>query len=1724
MPSDDFLDNSEFEISKFNINKDSVKYYKSKSTIFPIGKKVQIYDDDTVKEVLIKLAVASKQNVRSDHIFAWIEKSGKLIPLGFEYKDVTMDYPYKNKEIDPKFVDKDGNRKMISLDSTIHKIMEWFELSNFTIKFTTLYDYIKHLGFDPTKEITDEVCSKKTGFTCSQLFNGKIWKYWPRINDINEFLYFSNPSLVKQRIQRIKSERSIYERNVSQLNLIHKTREPIYAEDYNTCMFSVSNFQDNNNIHLFKLFSDIILGDNGSSLIPFSKITLENYEQTYSKLSKDVISYTGVDPKRFVSKELFMKWYRNQVISIPNSPVKFMDNTNTVTFKLYKDTHYVTMIIYSDGLVKVLFNDLTNDVFKKSFIRKMIGLSNEFIDYLNKKGTYSNDKIKRLDEDYKKSFDVIVSNFVYPVKHYKIELVITLLENLSSFIRFNKTQDTMISCIYKRISDYDTTDIILRTITSLHSSKRKLKSDQIIEEIGKIFNLSEEDAEDEYEQWEHLSNGGKIFQQGEAGIEFIIDLLGTNIKVDLSSVNSYSEFTRIYKFINCVMKYYNDYIESKKDPHNLFKKNAKLLDQYNSADESVDDTDLELMIDAANLIEDKMKEGAEEDPDESVLSDRESKEEQIHSIVSADESESELRLSNMSEDEDSDILEELGKMDSESDGGGNHKQKGGYNVYRYYLSRLNRYDKGLFSGDNKRPYSVKQHKSQKQGTQKYTYAGKCGAVIGRQPVAVTEAELEKINATDEGHGVSFHESVNIAGRDPKIYYMCPKYWDVKEDRPRDPKRVDEFRKHIVDNKASTHQKKTSDNYILRRDEGGYWDEAGDDITRYRIELWDNFHPKGFKVPCCHAPREGYDTYEKGWKVDVLVDVKGKSDWRLGTVVSSTKKKVKVNQGGSIKTFDKNSGKVRRHKDSKYITSSFPCNLGSYGHVNPIIKQLIHQDITHPLQSSVDNIGLIRKGIKRGSDIGDHSLLDSLQEILSDNNSSVNALKEHIIDDLESPQMDVFSIGGGAFVNKFKLNFEDFEDVKDVKDNSELLEDLWFSIGKDLGMARKYKGKLKGLPRNEKLLKLIDDCDVDDLPLIHRAINKYSSILQFGKYLRDDNEILLDQYIIPVLVSISKHTSSTFGKPIHDLSIVVFEGNNEDVIISPPIGGFPTKSTSMILLYKERGHLYEPILYRRFDNHVGLITEYGTEFDDQNEQMNIILNAIQRIINKYNDDNPSSDLLMNLSKLTNLMNSLGLPITNHVYDNYNKIIHVITDKDVLIPVIPSNIGNLDKCIYYPELPASNYPRYQDVIDILELIDRKSTSKEFRKYLTNAGLSVVEKSKGSLNLEINEIILESGHYIPVAHEEYDRSKHKLDVISINSYRDIDNSLCIHSHSTDARYKFSLENDYKKNITELFFQKVYLMIKWDKPLSEKLREIKHHDIKLRCHKAEEIYKILNPKVTKLIKVKDDPYNPLSYEEKDTLVIRNINDELTGDIIYQKILKLFIQLYIIYAEQDFDRFLQLDCSLTKINQLLGNNEILLTYSDIRNESYLEHFVRYSQHIRNVSLYGEGITKSKLSQLLDQKDKSRKEVKFVKQYPQIIRTLFGRDLSLVKSSSDLELLSKCLLVEPGQEINTEIIKVLLGVGNDYKLVSNDLDLLSEKYKIGFCLVTQLHTKLLKHDIIIKIHDETKKKYREAEDTIPIILLYQSEDNLIHIIRKGDVSPELKDLTSDLFKKHAKDI
>jgi hypothetical protein len=105
--------------------------------------------------------------------------------------------------------------------------------------------------------------------------------------------------------------------------------------------------------------------------------------------------------------------------------------------------------------------------------------------------------------------------------------------------------------------------------------------------------------------------------------------------------------------------------------------------------------------------------------------------------------------------------------------------------------------------------------------------------------------------------------------------------------------------------------------------------------------------------------------------------------------------------------------------------------------------------------------------------------------------------------------------------------------------------------------------LDGLDRGKKVLKLFEE-NIDDVDKLQLDINNVTAILQFEDYLYGDSEIILDQHVIPVLIAISKYPSKTFGDPIPYLSIIVLEGNSEDIIISPPSGGFEKdKGLSMI---------------------------------------------------------------------------------------------------------------------------------------------------------------------------------------------------------------------------------------------------------------------------------------------------------------------------------------------------------------------------------------------------------------------------------------------------------------------------------------------------------------------------------------------------------------------------------
>lgn len=1748
---------------------------------------VTIYDDDTIKDVLVKLAIASKQPVTSDHIYAWVVNNSKVTPLSFTYPSITMDNPYKNKSIDDNFVNSEGNRMLVQLESTMHTIVEKFNSK--TILFTTLLDFHKYCNLSYKKKITEDECKEKLGYTREEWFYGKIKKYWPRLKEPVEFFEYSSPPLVSERTKRIKAAKQINEYTKTLMDYVYKEKDPLYPKDYRSYTLAFHNNQEDTTVHLFRLFKDIQLGEWSDTILSFTKITLENYTDTCSKLWKDSIYYTTDDEKRHVSKDLFLKWFRSPVVSVPNTLPRFMDIRNSVTVKLFKDRITATIILYSTGHVKLLLNDLSRTNLSLEFIKEKIHLANQFITYINQKQVYSEDKLQPI-KDINESFDICTLQLIYPIKNYKVDKMIYLLNNLSSFVRFNKDNQTTIYAMYKRVDNYESTESKLRVISLLHNSKRGLNRTQIINELTKIFNISEEEAIEEYEQWVTLSEGGKVFQKGENGIEFIIDLQGSNVKVDISSIHSFSELQRIYKFMNFVMKVYDDFIENKKDPYKLFKKKNISLEAIQIPDES----EVDLLLDQVPSEREELELGPLEVED-SVVSTRESIDERVASSLSSEES---LRLDQFSESRASEPSQAsqgsdssssdsgMGLLeDSESEGGGykltqqggssTKEQIGGYNVHRYYLTRLIEYDKksphyindpdaiNLFT-----KYSVNQRKSSKNksGTQGYTYATKCTPNNHRQPIAISTEDKERFEEQGIGIGVGYREAFNIPDRNPDTWYICPKYWNLRdeepippdskeyfkfkqgkqlyegvkggevtlesEEKPKTPLKpilLDKYKDKLIEGSVGNVKMKDTDKFILSRSHT-YWDKMGQNINNYRLEMIENFHPNGYKIPCCFARK---DELKVGWDVEVRL-TKDKEYWTPGkiekiTKVSKDKTEYLVTLTGDEieKVTITNNLNIRRERKSNHVSTNFPSNIGVYGYLNPTLSHYLYPKDLPKIKDMAD-IQLYRKGIKRGSNKSDKTFLESIQELLYYENSSIRDLIGHIIYDLnqlKNTHNYISAIGGGSFINLFKKNINDIT-------NSDVLH-----FKKHL---KHFKTRFKGTPL-ERQLKNIKDKDslinmliaYRDSPsgiFINREFTEVCAISQFTKYLLSESEIILDKYVSPVLTAIAKFPSRTFGKQSYpNLSIVVFEGNNQssqdNVILESPMGGFDPDCKSIMLLYKERSHLYEPIMYVKGGYKQTILSLNETTKENEKDEYerlwkNHVINQCKLQFKKLKYSVKPEFITMD--KVDKILKSLNLPLLGYVYDNYNKVVLIETrfSKSITyIPVTPCNLDKvtLDKSLTNKFIGDIKPCKYSKYIDFLTKIDKLKLTKPL---LPEAKITVegVKLHGKSMKLVLKEFVFSNGLYLKLKSEEYG-SKHKLPVLGNLCLFDIDKNIGLYGLKKDERSIYNKLVTFKSRLRSLFFQKAYLLIKEKQTLMNSILKIKYSEIMIHYHKREKITELIKDLVLRIVIFKGSYLDDLDIDKGSKLIIPSIEDT-SSEELFTKLLKLFVDLLINYAERDFDRFLQVDLDLNKIKNSINEGEYLIQYSDIVNDSYLEYFIRYSDYIRNVGVYNEGLSRSKQIQLNNMKQKKQITLERIKEYPEILNTLFGRGILLRNSElSDIDVITTILkpIISEQQEMNSMIIQSLLSVEdiNSYRLTPEDLDILSKEYKIGFCMITKQYSKKLYHDIEISIDEHSFDELSESR----IVLLYQDDKYLYSIIKNNKDILQIKDIKSNQFKK-----
>ena len=113
-----------------------------------------------------------------------------------------------------------------------------------------------------------------------------------------------------------------------------------------------------------------------------------------------------------------------------------------------------------------------------------------------------------------------------------------------------------------------------------------------------------------------------------------------------------------------------------------------------------------------------------------------------------------------------------------------------------------------------------------------------------------------------------------------------------------------------------------------------------------------------------------------------------------------------------------------------------------------------------------------------------------------------------------------------------------------------------------------------------------------------------------------------------------------------------------------------------------------------------------------------MNTIKEFILEKNvKKNESFKNIVNAIECIEIMKNKNKDIISLIYDDYSKIRYIETEKNVFIPVKPTSLENLVgyKKIYMGKrIIEKNYPIYNDVIEILKILDTEIDEEKNNKF--------------------------------------------------------------------------------------------------------------------------------------------------------------------------------------------------------------------------------------------------------------------------------------------------------------------------------------------------------------------------------------------------------------------------
>ena len=568
-----------------------------------------------------------------------------------------------------------------------------------------------------------------------------------------------------------------------------------------------------------------------------------------------------------------------------------------------------------------------------------------------------------------------------------------------------------------------------------------------------------------------------------------------------------------------------------------------------------------------------------------------------------------------------------------------------------------------------------------------SYSRSCPSSVRRQPVILTQAEKDKIDAEHPGsyeHAIEYQTSPDT----PKYYYICPRYWSLKDSVSLTQADVDSGKYgNVIPRSAKSVPPGAGvyefDSNYHRNDDGEYIGTAPGFIKPSK-------HPDGKCVPCCY----------KNWDSPSQVKLREKCQ---GDIPQAQPAQRQPQEDGEPKTSPKKKAqKNRENRFDEYVKGpeKFPLEANRIGYLPIDIQRFLHTD-NKKCQVSSKNTNikqntpcLVRIGVEKNTE---QSFIAAIASIYASEREkkTVPSIEDMKINMIQALDIDVYmSLQNGNLIDIFDSGNE--VDLSKYRDSE---------IGKSLNTE-----------------------NPEELSVFKKVARSYENYIA---YLSDPNIKINYQYLWDLICSKNKELFPM------GLNLVIIESKDDDItgnigVICPTnhyaTTFFDVNKRAAILLMKN--NLFEPIItYEDKGTSYDMKHTFSLKYKDMLPNLRKVLDTIKLSLNDKCGPLPSIPTVyrfatnISLDRISYLLKLKKYTISHQLMNYSGKIIGLLV-----------NIGNLSGMIpCFPSAPIKTLAPYK-WIDTYPGVSYDKTKKLLTK--------VNKDSKGEINSKPSLKVIDSG----------------------------------------------------------------------------------------------------------------------------------------------------------------------------------------------------------------------------------------------------------------------------------------------------------------------------------------------------------------------------------------------